>query len=197
MIYCIDVETTGLSSNDQVIELAWIKLPIETHYYTTDKLQSALIHEEILDEHVYLERFNPSVPINKHAQAIHGISKLKLLRCRPSSEFKLPEDAIIYIGHNVAFDKRMLKIPEHKSICTASLAKKIEKLRNGKFGFDNYQLFTMFCFFYPELEVKFKTTQHNALVDCRMTVLVLIKLLEAFPFISSIPEVYNYFYEKT
>lgn len=192
--YLIDCETTGVTTKDQIIELASIKLPANIHNIVHDDFLAKILCPVQVQSIAKSERFNPSVPINPHAQKVHGISKLRLVGCRHSKYAQIPSDLTILIAHNAQFDIRMLGAEDVKYICTMNLAKKIEKLQGGKFGFENYKLFTMLCFFYPQHEELFRTEQHNALIDCRMTVLVLIALLKSFPFLTTLEEVESYFY---
>lgn len=201
MIFVIDCETTGIGKLDQVVQLATIRVPdsialLKSSFVTAKPFGCAGVRKQspyfpsLVVTNSY---FNPSVPINKHAQAVHGLSKIQLCKYPSTKECGLSPSTRIVVGHNVSFDTRMLKV-ELPSICTMNLAKKIEKLQGGKFGFENYKLTTMFAFYYPELVKQFESEVHDALGDCEMCLLVLIKLLEQFPFLATLSEVQEYFF---
>jgi len=207
-IKILDTETTGVSKQDQIIQLASISISQHRHELLTHKVVVPLFEQHQKNSFepttaikgISNKFFNPSVPINRHAQEVHGISKLRLLKEAPVSTFRAPEMDIL-IAHNASFDTRLISQTDSnfdktkiKIICTISLAKKIEKISGYKFGFDNYQLKSIFLFFYPELVAKYETQLHDALGDCEMTLLILIKLWENFPFIGNIYDLYDYIF---
>jgi DNA polymerase III epsilon subunit-like protein len=204
MIYVLDCETTGVAKTDQVIQLATIKIPDRIEELKFAFVPAKEFSSLELRKHspyfpsliIGNEYFNPTVKINPFAQKVHGLSKIKLCKYETALNCKMPANTRIIVAHNAPFDTRMLNITHLKSICTISLAKKIEKVQGGKFGFENYQLFTMFSFFYPELQKQFMCDTHDALSDCEMCLLVLLKLLEQFPFLATLTEVEEYFWSK-
>lgn len=172
--YLIDTETTGLSSKDEVIQLAWIKLP-ETLLSIKE-----LSLKSLLALPTSVEFFNPSVPIQIEAQKVHGLSKLKLLKYPRSNTCKLPDDCTLVVGHNVSFDIRMLKTSVPASICTKELSIQ-KKLVANKLVKDN-KLLTLFDYYYPKqtnklLHEQFAPHFHDALNDCFKTLLILKELL--------------------
>lgn len=198
MYYIVDCETTGSSSIDQVIELAWIKI--------ADNVQTL----EVLED--FVERYNPSVPITDRAFQVHGISKRQLMkdRCKPSSSIKLPKDMIYLIAHNASFDSRLLEqtigkpLLQHeqassceslvtpvKVICTIRLIKALEKIQGGKFGFADYKLETIFSHWYPEQKDWQSKNAHSALGDCKMLRMVLLKSLQCFPHVESLENLFK------
>ena len=192
--YIIDTETTGFNPNkDQVLELATIKISNNIIELCNIEYINSLITLKESNSYVNRNLFNPTVPIHPSASAIHGYTKRKLIGYPLATSVQLPEDIKLCVGHNVTFDLNMLKVTL-PFICTMRLAKKIEVLQKGKFGFENYRLFTMFKHFYPQLEEEFSSKEHSALGDCIMTLLVLIKLLQNFPFWTTLEEVENYFF---
>lgn len=103
-----DTETTGTEEGDaQIIEAA------------------IGILEGMRLLRVDVERFKPSVPINLGAMATHHIIEQDLEHCRPSSEFALPSDVGVIIGHKVDFDWKMAGRPRVRRICTLALARKV------------------------------------------------------------------------
>lgn len=188
MIIVLDTETTGIGKQDQVIQLATIAIP--------DSI--ALLKEQMGQKPIPFvttnNYYNPTCPINPHAQKVHGLSKIKLCKYPSSVTCKLDSEVKMIVAHNAPFDSRMLKVTHLNQICTISLAKKIEKLQGGKIGFTNYQLHTMFTYYYPEQSERFKTVLHDALGDTTMCLMILVKLLDQFPFLSSLTEVHKYFW---
>ena len=209
MIRILDCETTGIAKTDQVIQFASISIADNRHSLLKHNVKTPLYEQHQKNSFTPTEAitklenkfFNPTVPINKHAQDVHGISKLKLIKHPSVTTFKVPKIKIL-IAHNAHFDFRMLKqtdsnwdFSDTKVICTCSLAKQIEKISKIKFGFENYQLKSIFKFFYPELLPKYETKLHDALGDCEMTLLIMIKLWEKFPFITKVEELQEYFFQ--
>jgi len=87
----LDTETTGLSKQDQVIELAIMG---------TDGIV------------ILNQRYRPTVPIKADAEKIHGISYHSLIQSPPVHKIEdhalpLLKDRVI-VAHNASFDKRML-----------------------------------------------------------------------------------------
>lgn len=206
----LDTETTGVSKADQVIQLAMVGISNQREHLLSHKVEKPLWEQHKEDcfkptkaiQGLVCEMYNPTVPINKHALAVHGISKLKLTRKPSTDTFKSPIPEVL-IAHNSPFDIRMLKqtdptvdLSSTKVICTMRLAKAIEKVGGNKFGFDNYQLKSMFGFFYPDLAKLYETQLHDALGDCEMTLLVMIKLWESFPMITTLEGLHQFFFEK-
>ena len=105
MILLLDTETTGLTPPIEVIEIAYLTL-------------SNTISKELTDFEwampTYTERFKPSGPIHPQASELHRIYLKDLLKCRPSSEVKIPSDTTILLGYNISFDHRVLGKPNTK-----------------------------------------------------------------------------------
>lgn len=199
--YVLDCESTGTGKEDQVIELAYH--PIADIKATIELLH--LIGEETLltqlnSSNKWLnQRFNPTVPINKHAYAVHKISKLQLLK-EPNSlkvESYLPTDMKFMVGHNISFDYRMLKSkPEGvKLICTLALVKKLRKEHPvwKELEIENDKLDTYMSKFYTELT--FSET-HNAKDDCIKVILLLCKLLPTMPEVETWEDLHDYLNPK-
>lgn len=207
-IYALDTETTGATATDEVIQLAKIGIPdniaqlhaaidknAQAPYWNLYGTHNPRQHSPFFPGlHVTNEFFNPNVPINPHAAKIHGLSKLKLCNFPNSANCELPKNTAMIVAHNAAFDSRMLGVKEIPSICTWRLAQKIEKVQQGKFGFEDYKLFTIFAHFYPKEAKIFDSERHDALADCEMLLMVLVKLLEQFPFLPTLTKVQEYFF---
>jgi DNA polymerase III epsilon subunit-like protein len=95
----VDTETTGLSNQDEVIELALLLFRYST-------LTGRII--EKVDEYVGLRE--PSAPIQKMAQSKHGLQAKDVAgHVLDSNKIKrLFNQADILIAHNASFDRRML-----------------------------------------------------------------------------------------
>lgn len=115
-IAILDTETTGTDpQEDQVIELAHIKLPA-----TTVELFGCDL--DALDH--FHQRYLPSVPIKLGAQAVHNIVLSDLAGCPPADVLSIDQHGIdLMIGHNIDFDWRMLGEPEVARICTLALSR--------------------------------------------------------------------------
>ena len=194
-ILSLDTETTGVGTSDQIMQLAYIDVPNEISTLIKDFTEIG--HgRNLLHLPKYAEYFRPDVPCHPEAFKVHGITPEMVADCLPSEHAVLPSNCTHMIAHNAPFDYRMLGKPDVKVICTVSLAKKIEKIRGEKFPCENYQLFTMFSAFYPELRDNFVKIRHDALTDCYMSTLLLVALLKHFPFIKTIDGVYEYFFAE-
>jgi len=166
-----DVETTGGSHSDQVIELAYVEL-LPLHLFRTASIP-------FVESSFYNERFMPSVPINPHAYECHGITYKELLGKRKSDEVELPKDTKVLIGHNISFDWRFLGKPEVNLICTLDLAKKMSKFLG--FECSNHKLDTL-AKELPELPPIFEVTKyHSAKNDILKNIAVLQALLKHLP----------------
>ena len=170
--YVIDTETTGLTSRDEVIQLATIAIPDVATLLTLEV-------DNVFKLPTSVEYFNPSAPIHPEAQKVHGLSKLKLLKFPKSSTCKLSNEVEQVIGHNVAFDQRMLRT-SLPSICTKKLSENLKLVKDG-FVKDN-KLATLFEYFYPlatfaKLHEVVAPEKHDALADCYKCLLVYINLL--------------------
>ena len=95
----LDTETTGLSLNDEPIEIALLLIAISLN---GDLIQNLT---------TYCGLREPSVPINPHAQKVHGIKSSDV--CGKQWNHKLISELIdsadILVAHNAEFDARMLK----------------------------------------------------------------------------------------
>lgn len=199
--YVLDTETSGTGKGDEVIELAYLHLtPLKELLKKDKNVSPQRIIEEIKYSVGWLyQRFCPTVPINKHAYAIHKLSKLQLLK-EPSSlkvEEYLPKDMEFMIGHQIAFDYRMLKgKPEGVNlICTLALVKKLRKEHPvwKEFEIEDNKLDSYMSTLYPELTF---SEAHNAKDDCIKVILLLCKLLPTIPEIETWDALHNYINPK-
>jgi DNA polymerase-3 subunit epsilon len=97
-----DTETTGLSpsAGDEIIAIGAVRI-----------LNGRLLQQEIFDRLV-----RPGRPVRREAQAVHGISNEMLAHQPPLQEVlpafhRFAEDTVL-VGHNAAFDMRLLQMAE-------------------------------------------------------------------------------------
>lgn len=199
--YVLDTETTGVGKEDQVIELACHQLlPLKEITILGNSIGGGILKLGRIEAWGYMaQRFNPTVPINKHAYAVHKLSKLQLLK-EPSSlkvEEYLPKDMSFMLGHQISFDYRILgSKPEGvKLICTLALVKKLRKEHPvwKEFEIEDNKLDTYMSKLYPELTF---SEAHNAKDDCIKVILLLCKLLPTIPEVETWEALYNYINPK-
>jgi exodeoxyribonuclease X len=113
-----DTETTGAEAADRPCEVAWLEIDENL---------------EIIDERH--SRIDPERPISAGASGIHGITDDDVVDAPTMKEyfteilgstFFAPDDEVLLIAHNVAFDRRMLKdyMPITEELCTLRLARR-------------------------------------------------------------------------
>lgn len=154
----IDTETTGLDSNDRIVELAAVRVrngAIEASYH---------------------KLINPGMPINPMASQVNGITD-SMVKYSPS--FQLVKDEFlsfigndILVGHNIPFDikfiTRELGYPmTNRFVDTLKLA------RSCVCNSTNYKLATLVKYFGLD-----KEQNHRALGDAELTFQVYEKLKE-------------------
>lgn len=152
-VVVLDTETTGISRDDEIVQLAAAE-------YVCGRL------ERTLD--LYLV---PSCPIRPEAEAVHHITMPFLVEhgIRPTEAlsrfFEFVGDDVLLVAHNIRFDFRMLQndcrkydceyVPDDVSFCdTIAFAKKVVP------GLDHYRL----GFLIEALGLA-GTNSHNALDD--------------------------------
>ncbi len=175
----LDTETTGLGAAHQVIELAYLALP------TLEQLQtvSPIYANNCIRKHQ--SRWCPSVDIDPRAEEIHGISIDDLEDCPPVEEMEVPR-CNYFIAHNAAFDHGMLGNPDCKVICTIKLAKLVwTKEEVGRYAL-THLVDTL-----VEDGKSLTVEAHSALSDCYLTLILLQKILDKFPRITSWEELWK------
>jgi len=200
-VYALDCETTGLKNHSiykrpQIIELAYI--PLESDFQNLKSIskienQNSFLKliEELVDKGT-VNRYRPSMPIDKRATEVHGIHFRDLLKCPKSESLTIPETTQYLLGHNISYDYRCLGKPDNlKCICTLFLAKKLDK----KFGigFPNHKLDTLTLYFYGEKARPLIENSHQALTDTIKVVVVLAKLLEYVPNVNNVDELFSFY----
>lgn len=139
LYHILDTETASLKGG--VCEIAWL-----------------VVDDNLEVKSEFCSLVNPERPIDPGAQAVHGISEADVAdkpTLKQIADEHLPEPIVI-VGHNCAFDIRMVKehIKVSESICTLALARKYIK------GTTNHKLETL------QTELKFpEQKSHSALGD--------------------------------
>lgn len=110
----LDTETHTL--NGQPIEIAYAPIQIADHKITLDKSQ------------LFDQLYSADEPISYAAMAVHHILESDLAGQPHCTAFKLPEDTVYIIGHNIDYDIRALEkcgvdSSKIKAICTLALAR--------------------------------------------------------------------------
>ncbi len=110
----LDTETHTL--NGQPIEIAYAPIQISDHKITLDKSQ------------LFDQLYSVDEPISFAAMAVHHILEADLEDKPHYTTFKLPEDTLYIIGHNIDYDIRALEkcgvdSTRIKAICTLALAR--------------------------------------------------------------------------
>ncbi|MEN3977764.1 DUF3820 family protein [Acinetobacter sp. CWB-B33] len=110
----LDTETHTL--NGQPIEIAYAPIQISDHKITLDKSQ------------LFDQLYSVDEPISFAAMAVHHILESDLENKPHYTTFKLPEDTLYIIGHNIDYDIRALEkcgvdSTRIKAICTLALAR--------------------------------------------------------------------------
>jgi exodeoxyribonuclease X len=189
MIIVIDTETTGLKE-PQPCEIAYFNIESDIEYIVDLKLQDIFTEFEEMD--YFCQRFKPLKPMEAGASRVNGIYDRDLIKFPCLSTFEFPQETKYIIGHNIAFDKRALNwrdsLPENhvfknktlisdnvKLICTKELAQLVIR------GQRNNKLTTLIEYLYPAESKILLETAHSALQDCKLSFLVLLKVLEELP----------------
>jgi len=156
-----DVETTGTSTTDKVVEIAWAEINENFEVLNTTR---ALI--------------NPEKPIPSGASAVHGISNDDVKDCPPidvwmaDQGYPLAGDEYVLVSHNVPFDQRYFKpwMPEYMGgICTLKLARKVYE------DADNHKLQTLKWHLNLDVDVAHHEA-HTALADVKVCLALLKRL---------------------
>jgi exodeoxyribonuclease X len=181
MILVLDTETTGLKATDQVIELYYHA--IDNNFITIPELQ-------------FHKRYKPSVQIDINAFKVHNIGMKDLLKEEKSNTVTIPEETQYIIGANISFDIRLLQqsnkelnLGNVKLICIQELARIINKINPETYP--NVKLATLYKHYYPTCELN-ERQFHSAKEDVIKTLAVLLNMLQLFPNVKTVPELYDF-----
>jgi hypothetical protein len=89
------------------------------------------------------------------------------------------------IGHNSRFDWQMVTKPDVKLICTKELSIKYLTKQSGKGTKGINTLTGLIERYYPNEATELIANAHSALQDCKLTYLILLKVLEVAPELDS------------
>lgn len=197
-ISVIDSETTGIAKTDNIIELAVFTSGIKNFKDYTVATETFRDFIEWLHEETSVSRYKPKVPINPRAYDVHRIG-LTELRDKPcTSTVRVLPDIDYIVGHNIAFDIRMLIqsnpelewLNEVPTICTMELARGIKK--NLKIPLPSAKLSELTEYYYPDYIELLTPTAHAAKSDVVNTVLIALAMLQHVPNIETWDELFEF-----
>lgn len=197
-VIVLDTETTGLKE-PQACEIAYFSLDKDISFYrgflsnVETNLFESYLHFSTCLENIFLQRFKPLKPMDIGASRVNGIYDKDLVNEPCLSTFKLPKTVKYIIGHNIAFDKRVLNwnkddiqvSDDVKLICTKELAQLVIT------GQANNKLTTLISHLYPEQSEELLKTAHSALQDCKLSFLILLSVLDLLPNVTSFEQLAN------
>lgn len=128
-----DTETTGLSNDAGVVEVAFV-----------------VLNEHLGELYRVSSLIDPGVPISPSASGVHGITNEDVIGMPTLDEFMdahggwFRVEGAVFLAHNVPFDRRFLGkylLPDAKSCCTLRLARRfINDAENHKLQTLRYHL---------------------------------------------------------
>lgn len=156
-VLIVDTESTGLEKKDQPISIGLILFEVSTP-----------IGKKIREISSYYGLREPTVPINRQAYNVHGISKKDLKDKDFDYELidKLIDEADILVAHNSKFDVRMLE-PLFPQIVNCAWRCSVEQV---DWPTKNKKLDTVCDHFQVQ-----RPKTHNALDDCKALAEALFK----------------------
>ena len=166
----LDCESTGLVEPIDAVEIAY-------HYIDSNFNK--------LEESSFYSRFMPNVDIHPKAAEVHGFTKETLTGQPNINTFIFPTDVSYMIGHNIFYDYKVIRKPNVKLICTKELAIKYLTKQSGRGTKGTNTLTGLIETFYPEEAKELIANAHSALQDCKLTYLILLKILEVAPELDS------------
>lgn len=169
-IIIADLETTGFSKDDKVVEVAMVECT----------LVQREADSELIPGVVYDTLINPVMPIPEASSAIHGI-RAEHVQDAPTISRVLPlvftsmfgikgKESFLLIGHNFpAFDMRFIdgRVPKEAEVCCSMKAARKLVTTTTKFGLDHLRQHLALA---PQLK-------HSALGDCYSTIALLNYML--------------------
>ena len=120
-----DTEATD-KDEPELIGAAWVEFESENDDLLgapSDAIKFPLVIKPYTNS--YCEKFKPTKPISYGAMAVHHILPIELENKPPSSEFALPDDVDIIIGHNIDFDWEVVGRPDVRRICTDAISRHV------------------------------------------------------------------------
>lgn len=179
-----DSEMTGFEE-PEVIEAAWIELQPSADWAA--ELGAAYFKWE--RNEIYCERFKPIKPSSYGALAVHHILPEELEGCRPSCEFRLPQDIGFIIGHSIDVDWFAIGQPVVKRIDTNAMARWLWPGLRG--GYSLGGLIYMILGANKQTRDLLKDA-HSAKADAYLTLILLCEILKLKPEIKTWEELWLY-----
>lgn len=189
----LDCETTNLPHlGGEACEIAFFEVRPICHWFvsTVSKLLKEGKQSKDLFDIPYLidafhQTFMPKGDFSPKASEVNGFTKENLKGSPCISTFKFPTDVTYMIGHNIMFDWQMVTKPDVKLICTKELAIKYLTKQSGCGTKGVNTLTGLIERYYPEEAKELIANAHSALQDCKLTYLILLKILEVAPELDS------------
>ena len=112
--YCLDVESTGLTEQDKIVEIAWYELEIDCGI-------------GIIPGSEFLSYVNPEIPISPSASGVNGVRNEDVQDAPTIDEIDFPTGEICIVGHNIKFDIRYVSpyMSIVDSLCTCILGRRL------------------------------------------------------------------------
>jgi exodeoxyribonuclease X len=184
-VIILDTETTGLPPKGEACEIAWFPIQLESLLSDVGDVGERLHKEVDLIEYFH-QTFMPIGDFHPKASACNGFTKENLAGSPCISTFVFPTGVKYMIGHNIMFDYDILKKPKGvKLICTKELSIKYLTKASGAGTKGVNTLTGLIERYYPEEAAMLLADAHSALQDCKLTYLILLKVLEAAPELDS------------
>lgn len=185
----LDCETTGLPPSGEACEIAFFEIK-ETFLNTVLWGKSAHSRKDDLNSYLqiagaYHQTFMPKGNFNAIASKVNSFTKENLKGSPCISTFVFPTDVTYLIGHTIMFDWQMVTKPDVKLICTKELSIKYLTKKSGKGTKGVNTLTGLIERYYPEDAKELIANAHSALQDCKLTYLILLKILEVAPELDS------------
>lgn len=184
----LDTETTGLPPTGEACEIAFIDIRFKGLLNTSPKFIKEMVLpnlDNFEEGQMFHQTFMPKGDFSPRASEVNGFTKEKLIGSPCISTFKFPTDVTYMIGHSIMFDWQMVTKPDVKLICTKELSIKYLTKQSGRGTKGLNTLTGLIERYYPEEANELIAKAHSALQDCKLTYLILLKVLEVVPELDS------------
>jgi len=183
----LDTETTNLPHlGGEACEIAFFEANIDQLQADASAIAMVNWGASLQDvPNKFHQTFMPKGEFSPRASEVNGFTKEKLIGSPCISTFKFPTDVTYMIGHNIMFDWQMVTKPNVKLICTKELSIKYLTKQSGKGTKGVNTLTGLIERYYPEEAKELIANAHSALQDCKLTYLILLKILEVAPELNS------------
>jgi len=185
----LDTETTNLPHlGGEACEIAFFELEREDFSRTLEEnlsLAKVFSKGNLNLQGTFHQTFMPLGEFSPRASEVNGFTKEKLKGSPCISTFEFPLDVTYMIGHNIIFDWQIVTKPDVKLICTKELSIKYLTKQSGRGTKGVNTLTGLIERYYPEEAKELIVNAHSALQDCKLTYLILLKILEVAPELDS------------